>query len=67
MEHLKATLRNKEEREVIRDNLHGFTNSKSHLTNLVALDDAVTTSVVKGRATDDTYLDISKVFAMVLH
>jgi len=57
-------LRPMENKEVIGDSQHGFTEGKLCLTSLVAFYNGL---VDKGRATDVMHLLISKAFDSVLH
>ncbi|CAM5108706.1 unnamed protein product [Eretmochelys imbricata] len=63
----ESILKHLEERKVIRNSQHGFTKSKSCLTNLIAFYDEVTGSVDEGKAVDILFLDFSKAFDMVSH
>jgi len=46
---LEVMLRHTEDREVIRENHHGFSKGKSFLTDIVALCDGLPATVDKGR------------------
>ncbi|XP_065421155.1 uncharacterized protein LOC135975029 [Chrysemys picta bellii] len=61
----KSIVKHLEERKVIRNSQHGFTKSKSCLTNLIAFCDEITSSVDMGKAVDVIYLDFSKAFDTV--
>jgi len=60
---LELMLRHIEEREVMRDNQHGFTKGRSCLTNIVTFPGGVTDSVDKGRATNSWFLAWTRSFA----
>lgn len=55
------------DREVVPDSQYGFTNGKSHLTNIVTFCDGLTTPMDKGRATDAIFEDFCKALDMVTH
>jgi len=56
-----------ENREVVSDSQHGFTEGKLCLTNWVAFYDRITALVDKRKATDIIYLDLCKALDTVLH
>ncbi|CAM4596620.1 unnamed protein product [Lepidochelys kempii] len=63
----ESILKHLEEKNVIRNSQHGFTKSKSFLTNLIAFYDEITGSVDEGKAVDALFLEFSKTFDMVFH
>ncbi|CAM5074315.1 unnamed protein product [Natator depressus] len=63
----ESILKHLEERKVIRNSQHGFTNGKACLTNLIVFYDEITGSVDEGKAVDVLFLDFSKAFDMVSH
>ncbi|PKU44044.1 rna-directed dna polymerase from mobile element jockey- hypothetical protein [Limosa lapponica baueri] len=52
---------------IIRKSQHGFSNCKSHLTNLITFCDEMTSLADEGRAVDIVYLDFSDAFSTVCH
>ena len=52
-------------KKVIRNGQYGLTDSKSHMTNLIAFYNGVTGSVNKGGAMDVVCLDFSKAFGTI--
>uniref|UniRef100_A0A8C3H5H4 Reverse transcriptase domain-containing protein n=1 Tax=Chrysemys picta bellii TaxID=8478 RepID=A0A8C3H5H4_CHRPI len=63
----ESILQHLEERKVIRNSQHGFTNGKSCLTNLIAFYEEITGSVDEGKAVDVLFLVFSKAFDTVSH
>lgn len=64
---LKVISKYTEDREVIKDNQHGFTSGKSWLMNLVPFYDKVNALFSKVRPNNDIYLDFFKAFDMENH
>ncbi|CAM5131349.1 unnamed protein product [Natator depressus] len=63
----ESILKHLEKRKVIRNSQHGFTKSKSCLTNLIAFYDEINGSVDEGKVEDVLFLDLSKAFDTVSH
>ncbi|CAM5139455.1 unnamed protein product [Eretmochelys imbricata] len=63
----ESILKHLEERKVIRNSQHRFTEGKSCLTNLIAFYDEITGSVDEGKAVHVLFLDFSKAFDTVSH
>ncbi|CAM5118299.1 unnamed protein product [Eretmochelys imbricata] len=63
----ESILKHLEERKMIRNSQHGFTEGKSCLTNLIAFYDEITGSVDMGKVVYVIYLDFSKAFDTVSH
>jgi len=64
---LEVTIKQVEEKNVIKSSQHGFMKGKSCLTNLIAFYDGMIGWVDEGRAMDVVYLDFSKAFDTVSH
>ena len=56
-----------EEKKFLRSSQHGFTKSKSCLTNPIAFYDGMSSWVYEGRAVDVVYCDFSNAFDSVSH
>ena len=66
MEQMEGMLKQMQE-EVIQGSHHNFSKGRSYVTNLMAFDNGVPTSVDKGKETDVICLDLCKAFNMIPH
>ncbi|GAB0193554.1 mitochondrial enolase superfamily member 1 [Grus japonensis] len=64
---LETMLRHMENKDMIGDSQHGFTEDKLYLTNLVAFYNGVTVLADKGTATDVICLELCKAFDTIPH
>ena len=62
---LEAISKEMKDKKVIGSSQHGFSKSKSCLTNLIAFCNEVTGAVEERKAVDVVYLDFSKAFDTV--
>ena len=61
---LEVTIKQVEEKKVIRSSQHGFTKGKSCLTNLIAFYDAMNGCIDERRAVDVVCFDFNKAFGI---